>query len=278
MIDKQEIKVIGLDMDGTLLKDDKTISEFTESVLKRAIEQGIHILPATGRVKIGIPECIRNMEGVRYGICSNGASVLDLATGEELYSCRISNEDAMKMIDIMEEYHTIYDAYIDGQGYSDERFYHHLEDYNIEPEMMKMYVKTRNPIPSLREYMSEGKYEVEKFNMFFAKPEERIQAMEDLSKLPFVKITSSLYNNIEINAANCNKGTALLGFAAKFGYGKEQVMACGDGSNDYEMILMSGVGVAMENGLDNIKEIADYITVSNEQDGVAKAIEHFCFK
>ena len=85
-------------------------------------------------------------------------------------------------------------------------------------------------------------------------------------------------NNIEINAANCNKGTALLGFAAKFGYGKEQVMACGDGSNDYEMILMSGVGVAMENGLDNIKEIADYITVSNEQDGVAKAIEHFCFE
>ena len=218
------------------------------------------------------------MEGVRFGICSNGASVLDLATGEELYSCRISNEDAMKMIDIMEEYHTIYDAYIDGQGYSDERFYHHLEDYKIEPEMMKMYVKTRNPIPSLREFMSEGKYEVEKFNMFFAKPEERIQAMEDLSKLPFVKITSSLYNNIEINAANCNKGTALLGFAAKFGYGKEQVMACGDGSNDYEMILMSGVGVAMENGLDNIKEIADYITVSNEQDGVAKAIEHFCFE
>ena len=99
MIDKQAIKVIGLDMDGTLLKDDKTISEFTESVLKRAIEQGIHILPATGRVKIGIPECIRNMECVRYGICSNGASVLDLATGEELYSCRISNEDAMKMIE-----------------------------------------------------------------------------------------------------------------------------------------------------------------------------------
>ena len=277
MAEKYDIKIIGLDMDGTLLKDDKTISEYTESVLKKAMAEGIHILPATGRVKIGIPECIRNMEGVRYGICSNGASLLNLETDEELYSCRISHEDAMKMVDIMEEYGTIYDAYIDGRGYSDERFYHHLEDYKIEPEMMKMYVKTRTPLPSLREYMKQGHHEVEKFNMFFSEPEQRLKAMEELSQLPFVKITSSLYNNIEINAADCNKGTALLGFAEKLGFSKEQVMGCGDGSNDYEMILMSGIGVAMENGLDSIKEAADYITVSNEQDGVAKAIEHFCF-
>ena len=75
-----DIKVIGLDMDGTLLKDDKTISKYTKEVLKKAISMGIHVLPATGRVKIGIPECIRNLDGVRYGICSNGASVLDLET------------------------------------------------------------------------------------------------------------------------------------------------------------------------------------------------------
>ena len=277
-MENYDIKVIGLDMDGTLLKNDKTISDYTEAVLKKAIQQGIHILPATGRVKIGIPECIRSMEGVRYGICSNGASVLDLETDEELYSCRISHEDAMKMIEFMEDYDTIYDAYIDGRGYSEERFYHHLEDYKIEPEMMKMYVQTRTPIPSLREFMAEGRYEVEKFNMFFADPNKRLEAMEHLGKLPFVKVTSSLYNNIEINAADCNKGTALIGFAKKLGYDIDQTMACGDGSNDYEMILMSGPGVAMENGLDMIKEIADYITESNEQDGVAKAIEHFCFE
>lgn len=274
----QDIKVIGLDMDGTLLKDDKTISKYTEDVLKKAISMGIHVLPATGRVKIGIPECILNMDGVRYGICSNGASVLDLEIGEELYSCRISNEDAMKMIDIMEEYDTIYDAYIDGQGYSDERFYYHLEQYKIEPEMMKMYVKTRKPIESLRQYMAEGNYQVEKFNMFFAKPEQRIRALEAISQIPFVKVTSSLYNNIEINAANCNKGTALIGFANRMGYTKEQVMGFGDGSNDIEMITMSGLGVAMENGLEEVKAVADYVTVTNEEDGVAKAIEHFCFK
>jgi len=277
-VEKHDIKVIGLDMDGTLLRDDKTISEYTESVLRKAMDQGIHILPATGRAKIGIPECVRKMDGVRYGICANGASVLDLETGEELYSCRIPYEDAIKMIDIMENYDTIYDAYIDGRGYADERFYHHLEDYKIEPEMMKMYVQTRTPIPSLREYVMEGRCKIEKFNMFFADPQKRLDVMEALHKLPFVKVTSSLYNNIEINAADCNKGTALLGFAKKLGYGREQVMSCGDGSNDIEMISMSGIGVAMENGLDMMKEAADYITVSNEQDGVAKAIEHFCLK
>lgn len=273
-----DIKVIGLDMDGTLLRDDKTISEYTESVLRRAIDQGIHILPATGRVKIGIPECIRGMEGIRYGICSNGASVLDLETGEEIYSCRISTEDAIKMVDIMEEYDTIYDAYIDGQGYVDERFYYHLEQFKIEDEIGKMYTKTRKPILSLRSFIIEGNYQIEKFNMFFSDPEKRLQALESLSQLGFVKVTSSLYNNIEINAADCNKGTALLGFASKLGYVKEQVMSCGDGSNDFEMISMSGVGVAMENGLAEIKDAADYITVTNEEDGVAKAIEYFCFE
>lgn len=272
-----DIRVIGLDMDGTLLKDDKTISEYTEEVLKKTIEKGIHVLPATGRVMIGIPECIRNMKGVRYGICSNGASVMDLETGEELYSCRISNEDAIKIVDIMKEYHTIYDAYVDGQGYVDEYFYYHLDQYKIEPEMQKMYIKTRTPISDLYEFLKEGRKQVEKFNMFFAEPKDRLKAMDDLIKIPYIKVTSSLYNNIEINAADCNKGTALIGFAKQMGYQREQVMGFGDGSNDYEMIIMSGIGVAMENGLDVIKEAADFITVSNEEDGVAKAIERFCF-
>ena len=270
------IKVIGLDMDGTLLRDDKTISKYTEDILKKAIEKGIYVLPATGRVHIGIPECIRKMDGVQYGICSNGASVLNLLTGEELYSCRISNENALKMIDIMEEYDTIYDAYVDGSGYSEERFYYNLPQYKIEPEMEKMYLKTRTPITNLREFLIEGSREVEKFNMFFAEPEQRLQAIEAIRQIPYVKVTSSLYNNIEINAANCNKGTALIGFAEKMGFTSDQVMGFGDGDNDYEMIVMSGIGVAMANGLDSVKKAADYITVTNEEDGVAKAIEHFC--
>lgn len=271
-----DIRMIALDMDGTLLKDDKTISEYTNTILKKAIEKGICILPATGRVMRGIPDCIRQMPGVRYGICSNGASVLNLETGEELYSCRISNEDAIKMVDIMEKYNTIYDAYIEGQGYVDERFYQNLDHYKLEPMIKQMYYRTRKPIDSLKTYLLESGSQVEKFNMFFSEPDLRIKVLDELKKVTFINVTSSLYNNIEINALDCNKGTALLGFAEKMGLTKEQVMACGDGSNDYEMILMSGLGVAMENGLDMVKEAADYITVSNEEDGVAKAIEHFC--
>ena len=272
-----DIRVIGFDLDGTLLKDDKTISEHTRTVLKKATDKGIHVLPATGRGCLGIPDFLRNMEGIRYGICSNGAAVIDFETGEEIYSCRISHENAMKMLDIMMKYNTMYDAYIDGKGYLEERFYVRLDQYGIENEIKQVVERTREVIDSLRTFLLDGEKQVEKFNMFFSNPEDRQKAWDEITKLPFVKVTSSLYNNIEINAADCNKGTALTGFARKFGYTSEQIMGFGDGNNDYDMIVMSGVGVAMKNAIDILKEVADYITDTNEEDGVAKAIEYFCF-
>ena len=114
--------------------------------------------------------------------------------------------------------------------------------------------------------------------MFFLDLEERAKVLEDLSKIPYLKVTSSLTNNLEINALHCNKGEALLNFGEKMGFDRSQVMCCGDGNNDYDMVCMCGVGVAMMNAVDSLKEAADYITYSNEEDGVARAIERLCMR
>ena len=274
----EDIRVIGLDLDSTLLKDDKTISDYTKSVLERAIEKGIYILPATGRVVSGIPECVKAVKGIEYAVCSNGASVLNLSTGEEIYSSKIPLTDALAFIDLAEKYDTMYDCYAEGRGYAEKRFMDKLECYGMEPVMMKLARQTRTTVSSLKECLTEMQCDVEKFNLFFADNEKRLKAMEELSKIPYLKITSSLPNNIEINARDCNKGTALIGFARKLGFTREQVMACGDGSNDYDMIVAAGIGVAMSNAKEELKQAADYITVSNEEDGVAKAIERLCIR
>lgn len=274
----QDIRVIGLDLDSTLLKDDKTISKRTKETLERAIRRGIYILPATGRTRTAIPECVRQIEGIQYGVCSNGASVVDLDTGEEFYSCKILVLEAIKLVEILEDYHTMYDCYIDGKGYTEKRFYDNLDDYRIEPKIQELIKKSRQPIDNLLEEIQKLDQPVEKFNMFFQNLEERERVHQELSKLSHLKVTSSLTNNLELNAAECNKGAALLGFAKTKGFEREQVMCCGDGNNDYEMVRMCGVGVAMMNGEDIIKEAADYITYTNEEDGVARAIERLCMR
>lgn len=274
----EDIRVVGLDLDSTLLKDDKTISDRTKQVIQKAIDRGIYILPATGRTLTAIPACVKEIEGIQYAVCSNGATVLDLTTGKELYSCKIPKEDAKKLVEILEGFHTMYDCYIEGRGYTEYRFYNHLDDYRVEPQIQKLIKQSRKPVENLLDEIERIDCDVEKFNMFFYDMKKREEIFAELSRLPFIKVTSSLFNNLEINAAECNKGTALLEFARLKGFDKGQVMCCGDGNNDLDMIRLCGVGVAMMNGEDRIKEAADYITYSNEEDGVARAIERLCIR
>ena len=112
--------------------------------------------------------------------------------------------------------------------------------------------------------------------MFFAREEERQKAFTELEKVPDLAVTCSLVNNLEINDRSCNKGDALLNLGKILDISLDQIMACGDGNNDYEMIKQAGTGVAMENGEPGVKKIADFITKTNDEEGVAFAIEHFC--
>jgi P-type E1-E2 ATPase len=80
---------------------------------------------------------------------------------------------------------------------------------------------------------------------------------------------------VEVNAVGADKGLGLLKFGEILGISRDEIMACGDGTNDSSMILAAGVGVAMGNAVDEVKAIADYITLTNDEDGVAKAIEKF---
>ena len=82
-------------------------------------------------------------------------------------------------------------------------------------------------------------------------------------------------NNIEVNASGVNKGAGILNLGELLGIPREEIMAFGDGMNDLEMVREAGLGIAVENAVQPVKDVADYITVSNENDGVAKAIEKF---
>lgn len=275
-VEKRDIRLIGLDLDGTTLTTDKKLTPHTKEVLEACIRQGIEVLPATGRVWSGIPEELMKMEGVHYVISSNGAAVVELATGKAVYTNGIAWDRALEVFDILERYDTFYDAYAEGNGWCEARFYENLNDYGIEPLIQRLVKSSRTCIEDLREWVKEHKSPIEKINMFFRDEEKRQQAFRELSEIPDLAVTCSLTNNLEINHCTCNKGDALLNLGKILGISMEQIMACGDGNNDLEMVRNAGVGVAMENGEYSVKEAADYVTVTNDEEGVARAIELFC--
>lgn len=98
---KHKIKMIGFDLDGTLLTDQKELGEYTVQILKRAVEEGIVILPITGRPLCGLPEEVTGLTGLRYAITANGARILDLKNAAVLKEQLVSVETAEKILDIL---------------------------------------------------------------------------------------------------------------------------------------------------------------------------------
>lgn len=268
-----EIKLIALDLDGTLLDSQKRLSYRNESVLEKCIAQGIWVVPCTGRIWKGVPDFIRDFSGIRYAITTNGAIIEDVAEGIVLDEHKIKCELALDILEMAKQFHTMYDVYVGGRAFGESRFMNHMDEYGIEPLIQRMVRSTRTMVPDVWEKVKELGEPVEKINYFFGDMAERARARETLCNRGDVIVTSSVSNNLEINALGATKGEGILRLAAHLGLKPEETMGVGDGGNDVTMMQMAGIGVAMGNADDSLKKIADYVTLANDEDGVAVAIE-----
>lgn len=271
----RKIKLIGLDCDGTLLNDNKELTEYSKAVLKRAISQGIHIVVATGRPLTGIPKEVLSIQGIRYALTSNGARIVDMIENKVISECTMSAETARKLLHIFSVYDTYKEVFIDGQGYADKEDLERVDAY-VDTESMARYVREcRKSVESIEELLQDDTIRVDKVHVMFRDQYERMKALDEVSKVEGVTSTFAISNNIEVNMFDVNKGQGLLRLGKLLGIEREEIMACGDGMNDLEMLKAVGLGVAMENAMEEVKQAADYITDTNENNGVAKAIEKF---
>ena len=269
----KQIQLIAFDLDGTVLDSLKRLSGRNRAALKACAEKGIVLVPATGRAAAGISPAIRDIPGVRYGITTNGGTITDLKTGEILDRQTISCEKALRLMKVISRYHAMYDPYINGRGITQPEFYDHMDEFGLTPVIQEMVRATRDVVPNIQDYVKQTGAEVEKINIYLADLKDREPLQRELEQEEGLSITSSLYNNLEVNDAKATKGQALKRLADYLNIPMEAVMAFGDGGNDLSMIQAAGTGVAMANGLETVKAAADYITLDNDQDGVADAIE-----
>ncbi len=272
------IKLIALDLDGTLLDSQKRLSPRNEQALLACMQRGIEIVPCTGRIWNGVPDVIRNLPGIHYAITVNGAVLEDGSRHQVLDERKLSCEQALEILELANGFNTMYDVYIGGQGYGELRFMEHMDRYGIAPVLQEMVRKTRKAVESVPEEVKRIHMPVEKINYFFNNQDERLRARKALEARGDVLVSSSFRNNLEINAKGAAKGEGILRLAAHLGLKPEQTMGFGDGENDLSMMKMAGIGVAMSNGEESVKQAADYVTDTNDADGVAKTIEKFVLR
>lgn len=273
----KSIGLIALDLDGTLLDSRKCLSGRNKEALSACAHMGIQIVPTTGRAVDGIMPEIRSISGVHYAITTNGGNVADLDNKKSLTRCTLSNEKALEILDIVKKYHAMYDPYIEGRGISQPQFIDHMDEFGLSAVIQRMVRQTRDVVPNVIRYVRETGKEVEKVNIYLGDLKERDLLREELSSVDGIIISSSLYNNLEINAQGATKGNALLWLADYLGIDREATMAFGDGENDISMLEAAGIGIAMGNGLEVAKRAADQVTLTNDEDGVAVAIERLIF-
>ncbi len=264
------IKLCTIDLDGTLFDKNKNISKENIEAIKKAKENGCKIVIATGRPYNGVLPVLKKLDLLSeddYVICYNGAKVFNVKTLEIIFSTTISGKDIKELYTESKRLNTFFHAFRKNEELITDR---HNPYTDVETRINKI-------IDILFDF-NDIKDDDEFLKCMMVNEQSKItNAINNLNEKFKNKYSVVRSSNIFLEFLNSftNKGSALEALANYLNIPISDTMAIGDAGNDIAMIKKAGIGVAMENSFDEVLKIADYITLSNENSGVAKAINKF---
>lgn len=266
-----QYKLIVTDMDGTLLNRNQELSDRNREAIDFAIENGVQVALASGRMYDSAKQHIDYLNMDIPIVACNGA-IIKSSNGKVIYSNKIDTELAIRAAEVLDKYNVYYQLQHEKLLFCKES-----KDKDSIYYKINEFMKTQTSViieDDLKESIKNNdilKFTIIEEDDFSILP----KISEELKKINGLKITSSWENNIEIMSEGVDKGEALRMLCDYLNIDKEEVIAFGDNYNDIEMLQYAGVGVAMDNSNDDIKEIADYVTETNEESGFANAIFKF---
>jgi Cof subfamily protein (haloacid dehalogenase superfamily) len=262
------IRCIAIDLDDTLLRSDLTISSIDKTAIQKAIDKGIKVLLASGRMVQSMRPYIRELQIDLPIIAYNGAIIQETMSDEILYHCPVPTEEALKLVLIFREAGIHLNAYINDELYMDE-----LTEWG-EKYAANARVIPR-PVGDLTQYLTE--------------PPHKMLALGEVNKVDFIQaqlqgkfgeglqFVKSKPTYLEILAPRVSKGMALQKLVKTWGFERNEVMAIGDAPNDLSMITWAGAGVAVGNATPLVKEKAVLVVADHDHNGVAEALERLVF-
>lgn len=210
-----DIKLIALDLDGTLLNSNKELPRENYEALEKAAAAGIEIVPCTGRVYSAMPEVVRNLPFVNYIILVNGAKILHVPTGEAVTKAEIPMEQAVEIMEFIDTLPVIYDCFMDDTAYMTKALQDRAEEFAPDIHYLKMIREVRKPVPELKAHLRQLNHGVQKIQFFTKDMDLRARMLKEMEPMfPGTLVTTSVVNNVEINHADANKGEAIRRLAA----------------------------------------------------------------
>ncbi|QGU96100.1 Cof-type HAD-IIB family hydrolase [Clostridium bovifaecis] len=289
-------KLIAIDIDGTLLKNDKTISSETFTSIQNARNKGVKIVLATGRPIQGLEKYSKQLgltTNQDYGVSCSGALIHRLGTREVLFRSTLTYEDFQLLYNFSKRLGITLNALTDSLILTPSlNLTTQIESFlsNIPMKIVDFDTLPKTTIINRIVYINENEAfinhlhnVIKKINLSYTPVSEK-NGNDNLS-LSKDKLSKKIHENftvlkpssntLEILSKDVNKGSSISFLAEILGIKQEEVIAIGDSGNDIDMIKYAGLGIAMGNAFPEIKEASDYITYTNEEDGVAHVIDKF---
>ncbi len=259
------------DLDGTLLTSQNIISETDKKTLRNLSKKGVKIIIATGRSDLQIREYVHSLGVADPVITCNGGQIINVTTSEVLHRRFLRPEDAKQIIE------TANNEGIDYLFYTPEYVYHAYSSERVKffmaynetaPEEFKVPIREASQYPVDINFSNIVKILIHDDTSRIPEFEQRFNTDDTLT------IVSSGKNLIDIMPDNTTKGNGIKVLAEKLGIPVSEVVAFGDSMNDETMLRAAGFSVAMGNAEKEIKDICDFVTLSNDEGGITHAIKH----
>jgi Cof subfamily protein (haloacid dehalogenase superfamily) len=269
----KNIRLVASDLDGTLLNKNKEITPRLFEALEKLDELGIYFVPSTGRPFGTVPKAIKELPFLKYVITSNGATIYDATEQKNIIENYLTPEAVDAVIEVAKELPIITEYFIEGKAYIAKAVYDDLSPLDLT-ESHEFYIKnSRTPVEDFWNEMKRNNTVLENINLVFKDMELRKEVWDKLKALGLASVTAATTKNIEITSLYATKARALEKLCEVLGFSRENVLAMGDGDNDMPMIQFAGIGVAMANGEEHIKQAADIIADDCNDFGAAKILE-----
>ncbi len=266
-------KILALDLDGTTLKSDNTLSPVVRSALLQVIDSGVEVVVASGRPFGSMHSSILEIEKLNYVIASNGATISD-KDGNRFHSTLLSEGDVQNLLNITEPYDMVFEAFIDGRTYSDRRYLENPVKYGCSPAYIDYVKASHGAVDDMRSFIYENRNRLDCMQYVCVEKALREQVRAELENSDHhMHITSSSENYVEFMDENATKGKALEWLCNRLRVDQSEVVACGNADNDATMIRFAGLGAAVENASPLCRQYASLVVGSNDEDGVAELIK-----
>lgn len=267
-----DVKLIAADLDGTMMRKECYLSDYSKDVIRRLVAEGHIFVPTTGRCFASAYQKVKDIPGIRYYITSNGCIVYDIKEDKMLYEHFLPSELAYEIymdtiaLDGAPEIYSGLDSYLE-----EERFPLALKAFN--KELSEDLYATTISIQEAGEEIRSGRMKVNKFNLVFHTEEDKRKIATKYEGREEIVVTVPTPYNLEVFYNGCDKDTGMQLIARKEGIAHSQTIAIGDSINDMKMVEYAALGLAVGNAMEPLKEVADQIILANHEDGPAKYIE-----